>query len=299
MTMYVEERFEDIWAAQYIDVVKSNREKYWPSKDSRTCAESHLLQCNKFAFLEDAILSNPFKTSHFGWIDSNLHLDNTSTTIKICEDYTSNMIPAVLNQIKDDKFHIQILNVNDRKYLLKENKREFYQHCQWVVCGCFFVCGPEIGLKILNRLKENVVQTTLDGYGHGEEMIFLEILDEFPDDIVPSYGDYHQIINNFIHPTQNIQYIVDFILVKYYYMNFITECIACCQSILYSYDNYILPMDYNIYMKIISFYSMSLTKFIQTNPTNKIQINILENLKRKVSKLCNIDANAFIASNKI
>ena len=87
--------------------------------------------------------------------------------------------------------------------------------------------------------------------------------------IVPSYGDYNQIIDNFIHPTKNIQYIVDFILAKYYYMNFITECIACCQSILYSYDNYILPMDYNIYMKIISFYSMSLTKFIQTNPTIK------------------------------
>ena len=109
MTMYVEERFEDIWAAQYIDVVKSNREKYWPSKDDRTCAESHLLCCNKFAFVEDAILRNPFQTSHFGWIDA-------YSTIKICDDYTSNMIPWVLNEIHDDKFHIQILNVNDRKY---------------------------------------------------------------------------------------------------------------------------------------------------------------------------------------
>ena len=39
------------------------------------------------------------------------------------------------------------------------------------------------------------------GYGHGEEMLYLEILDEFYDDIERSYGDYGQIINNYFLKT--------------------------------------------------------------------------------------------------
>ena len=251
-TVYVQERFEDLWSAQYVDQVKSNRAVYWPTADQRTCAESHLVCCNKFDFVLQAIEQNPFRTERFGWIDSCLALDDQN--IRIAENYTTNMVPRILSQITDDKFHIQVLNVNDKRFLLPEHKREYYETYRWVVCGGFFVCGPEVGRRILQRLKHIFHDTTMAGYGHGEEMCYLEILEEFADNVVKSYGDYRQILNNFISPTRNIGYIVDFIIERYFSHQYYRECMECCRAVLASFDQFLVPMDYVLYMRTLRIY---------------------------------------------
>ena len=257
LTKYVEESYEDLWCAQYTDKVRSNREVYWPTRDERTCSENHLLQCNKFDFLIDAIENNYFNTTRFGWMDLNLQQEKGSPNIKICESYTSNMIPLVLSKIKDDKFHLQILNVCDKKFLLPENKREYYERYRWGICGSMYVCGKDIGVKILTRLKEVVVQTIDMGYGHGDELIFFDVLDEFYDDIARSYGDYGQILNNFEKPTRNLWYIYHNIASKYYNHGYYKECCECCASMLYSFDNHLIEMDGGLYKEISSMMLMS------------------------------------------
>ena len=255
-TIFVQSTFEDLWSYQYVDAVKRNRAVYWPTADDRTCAENHLLQFNKFDFVQQAIEQNPFQTSRFGWIDSNLCIHH-DTDIKIAENYTTNMMPRVLSQITDDKFHIQVLNVNDKHFLLPEHKREYYQQYRWVVCGSFFVCGPVVGAKMIRRMKEVMCDATRMGFGHGDEMCYLEILEEFPDDVVKSYGDYRQILNNFALPTRNIGYIVDFIVDGYFRRQYYRECIHCCQAVLAAFDQYLIPMDYTLYMRTLRMHQLS------------------------------------------
>lgn len=127
---------------------------------------------------------------------------------KVCEDgtYTPLLLPTILSEISD-KFHLQVLNVADKKYKQPGHKREYYSRYQWVVCGSFFTCGVEVGQRVLGRLKELFVATTDAGYGHGDEMLYLEILDEFARDIHKGYGDYQQILHNFLRPTRNIGYV--------------------------------------------------------------------------------------------
>lgn len=273
-TIYVQERFEDLWSAQYVDQVKCNRAAYWPTADQRTCAESHLVCCNKFDFVLQAIEQNPFRTERFGWIDSCLALDDQN--IRIAENYTTNMVPRILSQITDDKFHIQVMNVNDKRFLLPEHKREYYKTYRWVVCGGFFVCGPEVGRRILQRLKQIFHDTTMAGYGHGEEMFYLEILEEFPDDVVKSYGDYRQILNNFILPTRNLGYIVDFIAERYLNHQYYRECMECCRAVLASFDQFLVPMDYVLYMRILRMYHTCMEKTAQ----------------EKIDLWCTLDTNA-------
>jgi hypothetical protein len=83
LTQYVITEFSDLDVYNYIDIVKSNRVKYHPTKDERTCAESHLICCSKFDFVLHAIHKNPFHTSKFGWIDSNVGKNFS----KICTNY--------------------------------------------------------------------------------------------------------------------------------------------------------------------------------------------------------------------
>lgn len=245
LTVYKEVPIEEIWTFKYIDKIKNNREKYWPTKDERTCSENHALVCNKFDFVLKVIDENPFNTSKFGWIDAHAE--------KICEDYRPIKLLNILSQI-NDKFRIQILNVVDKKYKLEENKKEYYETYRWLVCGCLFTCGKEIGKKILERLKENFIFTTNLGFGHGEEMLYLEIFDEFFDDIERSYGDYKQIINNFTNVTLNADYVYHNILKKYQNMNYPKEMYYCAKELIKQIDNYNIWMSPNIHMDILFCY---------------------------------------------
>jgi hypothetical protein len=179
--------------------------------------------------------TNPFHTTRFGWIDAFLGKD----TVKICENYEPRIVPWILSNISD-AFHIQVLNVCDKKYKQKENKHEYYSQYQWVVCGGFFTCGMDIGRKILSRLNEIFVETTSMGYGHGEEMFYLEVLDEFPNDISKSYGDYGQMLNNFIYPSRNLHYIYYFILKKYMEKGYWRDAYTCSTALVGAIENHLV-----------------------------------------------------------
>lgn len=238
LTVYHVIQLSDMWTFQYEDQVNRNRAIAWPSRDLRTGTESHLLTCNKSNFVLETIQANPFQTSKFGWMDCFIGKNMS----KIAENYTPNMLPQILSNITD-KFHIQILNVNDKKYKQSENIQEYYQQYRYVVCGGMFTCGREIGLKILQRVREIFVTTTEAGWGHGEEMLYLEILDEFYDDIQRGYGDYGQIINNFLQPTRNIHYIHHLILRRYFNFGYHRECYDCGNTLLREIKSHRLHVD--------------------------------------------------------
>ena len=210
-TVFCEIEKCDIWSFQYIDKVRENRRHYFPTANLRHDEEIHLLQNNKAQFVLETIESNPFQTTHFGWTDSFLGKD----TIRICQDYHMDVLPNLLAEICDEKFHIQVMNVTNKCFKEADKKREYYEQYRWVICGGFYVCGAEVGMRILNRVKELFLDTLHAGYGHGEEMLYLEILDEFDEDIVRSYGDYAQIWNNFKWPTHDLHYIYWAIFVRY------------------------------------------------------------------------------------
>jgi hypothetical protein len=302
ITKYICQELEELWTYQFLDQVKLNRQHFWPTRDERTCSESHIVCCNKFDFVLETIYTNPFNTTHFGWIDAFLGTPD-GTKLRVCENYQPNTVPRILHQIVKQgstKFHIQQLNVNDTKFLLPENKREFYMQYRWVVCGGFFVTAPEAGLKILNRLKEVFVQTTVPtvtttnpreettattlppsdktiedkgriirkplvslanapsraplaplGFGHGEEMFYLEILDEFPDDLHLSYGDYGQILDNFITPTANIEYVYHTIIKNLKAAGHTETYKKACQALRESADNYYITLEPEIYNSLL------------------------------------------------
>ena len=57
ITHYIVCDFEKIEYYKYNDIVKSNRAINWPTKDERTCSESHILVCNK---IKHIIILCPF-----------------------------------------------------------------------------------------------------------------------------------------------------------------------------------------------------------------------------------------------
>ena len=224
---------------------------------------------------------NPFGHDRFGWIDGNLGIGHEQH-IKICENYSPNKILQALEYTKSDKFHIQILNVLDKKYKNLDRKREMYQQYRWVVCGCFFTYGKSVGQKILQRLREIFQETTIQGYGHGEKMFFFEILDEFYDEIERSYGDYGQIINNWQRPTLNIYYIYELILKNYYDKKYYQEASDCAYALMLSFHTYNIQLEYWMYMHILEIW------YISNDSCFKDKV-ISENASKRIQELYNND----------
>jgi hypothetical protein len=276
LTHYVVNDISEIESYVFNDLVKKNREIYWPTKDERVCSESHLLCCNKFNFVLKTMDLNPFNTTKFGWIDSNLR----PNCEKICENYEKNMLLKILHDSKSDKFHLQILNVCDKKYKEKHNKREMYQQYRWIVCGCLFITGIDVGKKILNRLNENFIETTNMGYGHGEEMFFLEIIDEFYDEIERGYGDYRHILNNFIYPTKGFDYISNCFVKTYLHYGYHREGYDCCKKLINQIENYNVQVDYNIYMDLL--FTFYIFTFYHKNKEEAR--SVVEHIQNVVSK---------------
>lgn len=219
--------------ASYRTLVTENRQRYHPTRDERTCPESHLVCCSKFDLVLQSIANNPFQTTKFGWIDANV--GPNFSKISIGNHDKSHLLLNILHQASPDKFHLQILNVCDKTYLLENNLHEYYSTYRWVVCGCLFLTGKHIGERILTDLHATFLQHTAAGYGHGEEMFYLPILETHYNDIHRSYGDYHHLLNNFASPpTQGLDYIYTIIATKYLTHRYYRECLDCCTSVLSS-----------------------------------------------------------------
>jgi hypothetical protein len=202
---------------EFVEIFKLKRKEYGFSditliierkfegllKQNNINSESHILSCSKFDFVLNTIDFNPFNTRKFSWLDA-----------FICEKYSHEIILNILNYNNSEKFYIQISDVIDKKFKLIENKKEYYSSYKNVVCGELFTCGAEIGIKILNSLNNNFIKTTDLGFGSGDEMLYLEVLDEFYNDIEKSYVS----INNIVK--------------KYLAFHYHKECYDCCKEVL-------------------------------------------------------------------
>ena len=248
MTSVVIKEIEELWAYQFADKIRHNRMQYWPTYDARISIESTALVFNKFQFVLETIHNNPFSTTKFGWIDGYVG----EKGIRLCADgnfqkqllYTLDHLP--------NSFRVQMLNVEDKMYKEDTHKREFYEKARWIVVGGFFTTGEEIGKKIITRIKEVIAHTIELGYGHGDEYFYLEVLDEFYDDITRAYGDYKDTMHNFIRPVKNMVFIYLGTVMGNYRKGYYKECIAACRDMIASFDDYLTEPNFDMYVRLYS-----------------------------------------------
>lgn len=231
-------RFEDIWTYKFAEKVTANREAYWPTRDSRAKLRSHLLVCNKFDFMLQAIDRNVFSTSHFVWFDAMIAKTTPEGVLKckISEkEFSASRVLRLLHNLRD-QFQVTVMNVNSKEFARPENWREFYTTYRYVVCGgVFSLRNVPKNIEILEFLKENFVRHTEAGYGHGEEMFYHEALDVYYDDMYRSYGDYGQILDNWLHPTRNLPYLFWAVVQRYVGFGYWREAEDVCTKILHPF----------------------------------------------------------------
>jgi glycosyltransferase involved in cell wall biosynthesis len=256
-TKYHVMKFEDIWSYQWKDKVIENREKYWPTRDNRAEWPSHLLNCNKADFILTAINENTFKNSKFLWCDFNIKKIFNDPRVKNYYDQKYSILQRdtlflnILNNIPD-KFHVHIINVVNKQYLSKNLKEEYYNRYRYKIAGGLFSMTNHIDhIEILNDLKQNFIDMTELGYGHGDELLFYDIYYKYFDKFERSYGDYSELIYNFCYPTENLSYILNNVVKNYLNLRYYEECFETCEKCLYGFYNKKVEMNWNIFLNFL------------------------------------------------
>lgn len=247
MTKMIVQEVEELWAYQFADQIRKNREAFWPTSDPRISVESTVVVFNKFDFVQETILQNPFQTSKFAWIDATLGINGA----KLCIDGDFHRkLMYNLKNLKDNKFHVQILNVEDKKYKEEQNKREFYEKARWIAVGSFFATSTEVGHKILSEFKRHITRTIELGFGHGDEYFYLEVLDDYFDDIYRGYGDYMYTMDNFIVPTKGLTFVYLGAVMGNYTRQYYREAMDAAEAILHSLESSLSEPNYDMYVRV-------------------------------------------------
>jgi len=155
---------------------------------------------NKFYFLETAIKTNPFQSSHFIWMDFGIN-----HCARNCEKIHEWII-AVPDKIKQ-------LCINP---FLEEvdNYKSFFQYVYHHLASGVFSGSSENMLKYCELFKEKTQQTYNEGWFQLEEAVMTIIHREKPELFDLYYGDYSGIISNYLTPIHNIDLIIDHIIPK-------------------------------------------------------------------------------------
>ena len=279
-TKYYVMNFEDIWTYQWKDKVIENREKHWPTRDTRAEWPSHLITCNKADFILTAINENFFNTSNFVWCDFNIKKIFNDQRVKEYYDkkYSLKERDTIFLNILSNipkKFHVQIINVIDKKYLLNQNKLEFYNHYRYKIAGTLFSLSniPD-NIKILEELKQNFINMVELGFGHGEEMLFYDVYYKNFNNFERSYGDYSEVIYNFCYPTENLNYVLNSIVKNYLNLKYYEECLEACEKVLYSFYNKKIEMNWNLFLNFL-FYKYVSSFYCDKDLSIKTALEIL------------------------
>jgi hypothetical protein len=152
-----------------------------------------ILNNNKFCFINESIELNPFKSSHFIWMDfaiNHVALD--------CEK-----IHEWINKVPDK---IKQMCINP--YIENIHYKNMFQYIYHHTAGGLFSGSSENLIKYCNLFKEKTEKIYSENWYQIDEAVMTIIQRENPDLFDFFYGDYQGIISNYLIPIHNIDLIL-------------------------------------------------------------------------------------------
>jgi hypothetical protein len=226
---YLEEKFKDY----RIQISKNRQEKPYYF-DNRNTASYYLFCMSRYAMLKETIETNPFKSTHFSWINFCIERMGFRNLIRLDEGLSINR----------DKFSTCYIDYIPE--CLISNLPEYFQYGRCSMCSGFFTGNAEYMYKVCDLIEDKFLEYLSKGYGHADEQLYSPVYFSNPSLFEHYYGDYQEMITNY-------RYIYDRPEPPIY--NFITRsfdnqnyklCYEACKFVLSSVllDKCILNNDY-------------------------------------------------------
>lgn len=198
-THVVSMSFEDFPLTKYREQIIKNRGGHSGCvADPRNTASYYLFCMARYAMLKQAIRENPFKSTHFGWINiciermgfNNLvHLDEALGLNR--NKFSTCWIDYIPKNVVDD----------DKRYFGEGGCRHCVASCS--MCSGFFTGNAEYMKDMCDRVEDEFVRCLNYGVGHADEQLFSIVYFKHPELFDWYVGDYAQMITNYAGVYEN------------------------------------------------------------------------------------------------
>jgi hypothetical protein len=152
-----------------------------------------ILNNNKFDFMESAIELNPFKSSHFVWMD--FGINHVAKNTELIHEW----ITKVPDKIKQ-------LCINP--YTETNSPKEHFRYIYHNMAGGLFSGSSQNLLKYCHLFKQKTEEIYNDNWYQIDEAVMTMVQRENPDLFDLFYGDYMGIVSNYLYPIHNIDLIL-------------------------------------------------------------------------------------------
>ena len=231
----------------YRDKIIENRITHPYYCDNKRNTASYYLCCMaRYIMLKQVIIENPFKSSHFCWINLCIERMGYKNLIAIDEALS-------LSRNKFSTCYIDFI-----PYELIRDTQEYFKYGRCSMCSGFFTGNTYYMYKVCDLIENKFLEYLEMGYGHTDEQLYSPVYFENPNLFTHYYGDYFQMITNYAYiydaPENPIK---NFISNSYYTGNF-KLCNDGCKYLLKSYflDKYNINND--VLIKLIEYFINSL-----------------------------------------
>ena len=162
-----------------------------PNKDTTLYI---ILTNNKVHFIENAIQLNPFKSSHFVWMDFGIN------HVALNTEQFDKWIHHVPNKIKQ-------LCINP--YTETSEHKHMFQYIYHHTAAGLFSGSSENLLTYSRLFKEKTEQIYAEEWYQLDEAVMTIVQKENPELFDLYYGDYQSIISNYLRPFHDIELIIN------------------------------------------------------------------------------------------
>jgi len=195
-TKFVPMSFDDFEMTTYRDRIIENR-KINPDPDDRNTASYYLLCMARYAMLKRAIADNPFKSTHFAWLNICIQRMGARNVEEL---------PRVFEGFRD-KFSTCYID-----YIPKDQLIDALRSGRCSMCSGFFTGSAEYMKRFCDEIEAKFLHYLNLGYGHADEQLFSAVYFDNPDIFEVYYGDYTEMVTNYnwiqVRPSEPLRLLI-------------------------------------------------------------------------------------------
>ena len=193
--------------------------------DERNTASYYLFCIARNLLLKKTIADNPFKSTHFAWIN-------------ICIERMGYLNLVHLDQalsIHRNKFSTLYIDYIPRS--LVNNTQEYFKYGRCSMCSGFYTGNAYYMYRVCHEMENQFLIYLDGGYGHADEQLMSPVYFKYPELFQHYYGDYQQMITNYLHVYDNPNSILTIFIPRSYQHQFYQGCHDACRFVWQSLLN--------------------------------------------------------------
>ena len=246
------EGYQDKTFKDYQQQITDNRIRKPYQFDPRNNASYYLFCMSRYLLLKRAMADNAFGSTHFAWINICIERMGFKNLVHLDQALS----------LHRDRFSTLYIDYLPKS--LVDQTHEYFREGRCSMCSGFFTGHIKYMNPVCHAIEAQFLKYLEQGYGHADEQLYSPVYFEHPELFEHYYGDYKEMITNYVHIYDNPQTPLYRFIKNSFDDQFYRGCHLACQFVWRSYVGQACSLNENE-IKLLLYYK-AISKILGASP---------------------------------